>query len=38
MVVVFILKGKVDTWWEDFNNIKCMRERELTWRKFEKYF
>ena len=26
----FSLKGKVDIWWEDVKNVKCIHEEDLT--------
>jgi len=35
---LFSLKGKVDIWWEDINNIKDIHEDDLTWHAFERLF
>jgi hypothetical protein len=32
------LNGKASIWWEDLRNVKGIHEKELSWRKFEKYF
>lgn len=38
IITIFNLKGEVDIWWEDLRNLKNIREKEISWRKFEKYF
>jgi len=38
IIVVFNLKGKLDIWWEDVNNVKVIHEEELTWSEFERIF
>jgi len=35
---IFNLNGKASIWWEDLRNVKGIREKELSWGKFEKYF
>lgn len=37
-VVIFILKEEVDIMWVYLRNVKGIREKELEWRMFEKYF
>jgi len=37
-VAIFNLKGKVDIWWKDLRNVRNIREKELSWGRFEKYF
>ena len=32
----FILKCKVDIWWEDVKNVKVIHEEYLTWHAFER--
>jgi hypothetical protein len=32
------LNGRASMWWEDLRNVKGIREKELSWGKFEKYF
>eukprot|EP00253_Pinus_taeda_P017212 PITA_17212 len=34
----FILKGKVDIWWEDVKNVKGIHEEDLTWNAFGRLF
>lgn len=34
----FNLKGKVDIWWEDVKNVRCIHEEDLTWSEFEWLF
>lgn len=38
MIATFILKGKVDIWWEDVNNVNDIREEEFIWDDFERLF
>jgi hypothetical protein len=37
-VATFNLKGKASLWWEDLKNVKGVREEDLSWKQFEKYF
>jgi hypothetical protein len=37
-VVTFKLNGKASVWWEDLKNVKGVREEDLSWEWFEKYF
>jgi hypothetical protein len=37
-VATFNLNGKASIWWEDLKNVKGVREEDLSWEKFEKYF
>jgi hypothetical protein len=37
-VATFNLKEKASIWWEDLKNIKRVREEDLFWKQFEKYF
>jgi len=37
-ISIFILKGKVDIWWDDLRNVKYVVEKEFSWRKNKKYF
>ena len=34
-VATFNLKGKVEIWWEDVRNVRCIHEEDLTWSEFE---
>jgi len=37
-VATFNLKGKVDIWWEDVKNVRCIHEEDLIWSEFEWLF
>jgi hypothetical protein len=37
-VATFNLNGKASIWWEDLKNMKGVREEDLSWERFEKYF
>jgi hypothetical protein len=37
-VATFNLNGKASIWWEDIKNMKGVREEDLSWKQFEKYF
>jgi hypothetical protein len=37
-ITIFNLNGKASIWWEDLRNVKGIREKGLSWNKFEKYF
>ena len=37
-VATFNLNGKASIWWEDLKNMKGVREEDLSWKRFEKYF
>jgi hypothetical protein len=37
-VATFDLNGKDSIWWEDLKNVKGVREENLSWERFEKYF
>jgi hypothetical protein len=37
-VATFNLNGKASIWWEDLKNMKGVREEDLSWKQFEKYF
>jgi hypothetical protein len=37
-VATFNLNGKASIWWEYLKNIKGVREEDLSWKQFEKYF
>jgi hypothetical protein len=37
-VATFNLNGKASIWWEDLKNVKGIREEDLSWEQFEKYF
>jgi len=37
-ISLFSLKGKVNIWWEDMNNVKDIHEDDLTWHVFERLF
>jgi hypothetical protein len=37
-VATFNLNGKASILWEDFKNMKGVREEDLSWKQFEKYF
>lgn len=37
-ITTFSLKGKVDIWWEDVNNVIGIREEKLTLDDFERLF
>jgi hypothetical protein len=37
-VATFNLNGKASIWWEDLKNVKGVREEDLSWERFEKYF
>ena len=35
-ISTYSLKGKVETWWKDWNNGRGIVERDLVWHEFEK--
>jgi hypothetical protein len=37
-VATFNLNRKASIWWEDLKNVKGVREEDLSWGRFEKYF
>jgi hypothetical protein len=37
-VATFNLNVKASIWWEDLKNVKGVREEDLSWERFEKYF
>jgi len=37
-ITTFSLKRKAYIWWEYVNNVKGIREEELTWDEFERLF
>jgi hypothetical protein len=37
-VATFNLDGKASIWWEELKNMKGVREEDLSWKRFEKYF
>jgi hypothetical protein len=37
-ISIFNLNRGASIWWEDLKEVKGLKERELTWKKFEKYF
>jgi hypothetical protein len=37
-VATFNLNEKASIWWEDLKNMKVVREEDLSWKQFEKYF
>jgi hypothetical protein len=37
-VATFNFNGKTSIWWEDLKNVKGVREEDLSWELFEKYF
>ena len=37
-MATFNLNGKASIWWEDLKNMKGVREEDLSWKRFEKYF
>jgi hypothetical protein len=37
-VATFNLNEKDSIWWEDLKNVKGVREEDLSWEWFEKYF
>jgi hypothetical protein len=37
-VATFNLNRKASIWWEDLKNMKGVREEDLSWKRFEKYF
>jgi hypothetical protein len=37
-IAIFNLIGKASIWWEDLRNVKVIHEKDLSWKKFEKYF
>jgi hypothetical protein len=37
-VATFNLNGRASIWWEDLKNVKGVREEDLSWEQFEKYF
>jgi hypothetical protein len=36
-ITIFNLNGKDSIWWEDVRNVKGVLEKDLSWKKFEKY-
>jgi hypothetical protein len=37
-ITIFNLNGKDSIWWKDLRNVKGIHEKELSWKRFEKYF
>lgn len=37
-VATFSLKSKVDIWWQDMKNVRCIHEEDFTWIEFEWLF
>ena len=37
-MATFNLNRKASIWWEELKNIKGVREEDLSWKQFEKYF
>jgi hypothetical protein len=37
-VATFNLNRKSSIWWEDLKNMKGVREEDLSWKRFKKYF
>jgi hypothetical protein len=37
-IAIFNLNGKDSIWWEDLRNVKGVHKKDLSWKKFEKYF
>ena len=36
-IATFNLKGKVEIWWEDMKNVRCIHEGDLTWSELRDY-
>ena len=35
---IYNLSGKADTWWQDLKRVKGIREKNINWSTFKKYF
>jgi hypothetical protein len=36
-IAIFYLNGKASIWWEDIMNVKGIHEKDLSWKKIDKY-
>jgi len=37
-ITIFNMNGGDSIWWEDLKYVKGLKERNLTWKQFNKYF
>jgi hypothetical protein len=37
-IAMYQLKGKASMWWDQFVQVQYIREKEVTWKEFKKYF
>ena len=37
-MAIYNLTGKSDIWWQDIKRVKNLKEKDVTWRIFKKYF
>jgi hypothetical protein len=37
-IAMYLLKGKTSMWWDQFVQVKHIREKEVTWKEFKRYF
>ena len=37
-MTIYNLTGKADIWWQDLKRVKCIREKNINWSTFKKYF
>ena len=37
-MAIYNLTGKADIWWQDLKSVKGIREKNINWSTFKKYF
>jgi hypothetical protein len=37
-IAMYQLKGKASMWWDQLVQVKCIREKDVTWKEFKRYF
>ena len=37
-MAIYNLTGKADIWWQDLKRVKVIREKNINWSTFKKYF
>ena len=35
---IYNISWKADIWWQDLKRVKCIREKNINWSTFKKYF
>ena len=38
IIAMYQLKGKASMWWDQFVQVQHIREKEVTWKEFKRYF